>query len=79
MTQGEQRVRAAIARVSEADSTGVASEASLFDAGIIDSFGLADLVASLQEEFGIQIPDSDLHPKNFGSIRAIETYLGNRS
>lgn len=79
MTEREQRVRAVVASVSGADISATSRDEALFDTGIIDSFGLADLVSSLQSEFGIQIPDSDLHPRNFGSIQAIEMYLSYKS
>lgn len=52
---------------------------SLFESGILDSFGLPDLVAALENEFKLSIPDSDLKPKNFLSIQAIETYLQART
>ena len=50
----------------------------LFETGVLDSFGLPDLVAALEKEFAIRIPDSDLRPKNFSSIEQIEKYLDSR-
>src|SRR5947208_1530829 len=35
-------------------------EESLFESGLLDSFSLADLVAALEREFSVQIPDADL-------------------
>ena len=49
--------------------------ASLFDAGVIDSFSLVDLVAALEQKFGIKIPDSDLNPRQFDSVERIEQYI----
>lgn len=51
---------------------------ALFETGVLDSFGLTDLVTALQTEFGVTIPDSDLRPKNFSSIEQIEKYLESR-
>ncbi len=48
---------------------------SLFDAGVLDSFSLVDLVAGIEQAFGIKIPDSDLNPRQFDSIEYIEKYL----
>jgi len=48
---------------------------SLFDAGVLDSFALTDVVAGLEKSFGIRIPDSDVSPRKFDSIERIETYL----
>jgi acyl carrier protein len=52
-----------------------AAEDSLFDSGILDSFGLQDLVSELEVRFGVKIPDSDLTPRKFESIERIEAYL----
>jgi acyl carrier protein len=51
---------------------------SLFDSGFLDSFALPDLVSDLEREFGIQIPDSDLHPRKFESITRIQSYVESR-
>jgi len=56
-----------------------ASDESLFDSGILDSFALADLVAALEKSFGIRIPDSDLNPRKFDTVERIAEYLDTRS
>ena len=56
----------------------MAVDEQLFETGVLDSFGLPDLVAGLEKEFGVSIPDSDLRPKNFASIAQIEEYLASR-
>jgi len=48
---------------------------SLFESGLLDSFALPDLVAAIEEEFSIKVPDRDLNPRKFDSIARIETYL----
>jgi acyl carrier protein len=48
---------------------------SLFESGLLDSFALPDLVAALEEEFAIKVPDRDLNPRKFDSVARIETYL----
>ncbi len=52
---------------------------SLFESGLLDSFGLADLVTHLEREFGVKVPDSDLIPRKFDTISRIEAYLDSRS
>ena len=52
---------------------------SLFESGLLDSFSLADMIAALESEFSIRIPDSDLNPRKFDSITRIEAYLESRS
>jgi acyl carrier protein len=51
---------------------------SLFDSGFLDSFALPDMVAELEREFGIKIPDSDLNPRKFESIAKIQSYIESR-
>jgi acyl carrier protein len=55
-----------------------AADVSLFESGLLDSFALPDLVSALEQEFSIQIPDSDLNPRKFDSIERIEEYLDSR-
>jgi len=62
-----------LSRVADADPS---FEERLFDSGILDSFGLPDLVAALESRFGLRIPDADLLPANFASIQAIDAYIG---
>lgn len=67
-----------IKRVTKKDVVPAADE-SLFDSGLLDSFALPDLVSALEEEFSLQIPDSDLNPRKFASIERIEEYLDSRA
>ena len=57
----------------EADA--IAADASLLDAGIIDSTGVLELVCFLETTFGIQVADEDMLPENLDSIRAIASYV----
>ncbi len=51
------------------------NDESLFDSGLLDSFALTDLVASLEEQFGVKVPDGDLRPRNFDSVNKIVAYV----
>lgn len=48
---------------------------SLVDAGILDSFGLADLVAYLEDTYGIRIPEKDIALESFESVERIAAYV----
>lgn len=48
---------------------------SLFDSGLLDSFTLTDLATSLEQAFGIKVPDGDLRPRNFDSVNKIAAYV----
>jgi acyl carrier protein len=69
-----EKIQAALARVAKAPIP-ADSEASLFDAGVIDSFGLVDFVAELEKDFGVSVPDKDLHPSKFESVAKVAAYL----
>lgn len=47
----------------------------LLNAGILDSLGILQLVAFIEERFGIQVPDEDVTFENFMSINALAGYL----
>jgi acyl carrier protein len=51
-------------------------EESLFESGVLDSFALPDMVSGLEKEFGVKVPDSDLHPRKFDSLARIAAYIG---
>ena len=48
---------------------------NLFKSGILDSFALVDFVGLLEEHCGIKIPDSDVNPAHFLTIKDIERYV----
>ena len=72
-----QKIMAALKTVTKNDAV-PAEDESLFDSGYLDSFALPDLVAELEKEFAISIPDSDLNPRKFESISKIEGYIEGR-
>ena len=52
---------------------------SLFESRLPDSFSLADLVAELERECSVKIPDSDLKPRKFDTVERIESYPQSRN
>jgi acyl carrier protein len=72
-----ERILAIVRKVSD-QSAAPGPDESLFDSGFLDSFALPDMVAELEREFGIKIPDSDLHPRKFESIAKIQSYIESR-
>jgi acyl carrier protein len=57
------------------DGDAITHDASLLDAGIIDSTGVLELVCFLESTFGIEIQDDEMLPENLDSIRAITGYV----
>jgi len=43
----------------------------LFDGGYVDSVGLAELLAYIEEEFGVSVPDDDLLADEFATIEGM--------
>ena len=60
--------------MAQADD-GLADNSSLIGQGIIDSAGILELVAFVEDAFGISVGDSELVPENFDSLNAIQSYL----
>ena len=52
-----------------------ASDESLFESGMLDSFALTDLVTELENKFSLKIPDSALNPRKFDTVELIEQNL----
>lgn len=48
---------------------------SFLDKGIVDSTGVLELVAFVEEEFEIEVGDRDLLPENFDSINSLAGYV----
>jgi acyl carrier protein len=57
------------------DPGGLTHDASLIEAGALDSTGVIELVGFLEETFGIGIRDQDLIPDNFDSIDRIGHFV----
>jgi acyl carrier protein len=53
-------------------------DASLVDEGILDSFGLAELVTLVEQAYGVTVPDKDLSLATFDSIDKIAAYVAAR-
>jgi methoxymalonate biosynthesis acyl carrier protein len=49
--------------------------ANLFEQGYVDSVGVVELLAFLQEAFGVEIPESDLTSDAFTTIEGIADLL----
>ena len=64
-----------------ADAQGVSLPAdteSLFDCGVLDSFGLLEFITTIEKEFKITIPEDDLVPSNFETIAKVRAYINGR-
>lgn len=58
-----------------ADDSTLGDEDSFLENGIIDSTGILEVVAWIEETFGFRVPDADLLPENFDSISCLGRYI----
>jgi acyl carrier protein len=56
-------------------STPIDDDASLLEIGIVDSTGVLDLLAFVEEQFGIEVADEELIPDNFDSVSRLADYI----
>jgi acyl carrier protein len=54
------------------------SERSRLDGGLIDSLGIEQLVAFVEEEFGISLGAADIVPKNFRTVGDVERMIDSK-
>lgn len=52
-----------------------ADNASFLDLGLIDSTGVIELIAFLEERFGIEVRDEEIVPDNLDSIERVERFV----
>lgn len=51
---------------------------SLLENGIIDSTGVLELVAFLEETYGVQLDDEEIIPENLDSIANMSKFIANK-
>ncbi len=60
------------------EGDGFADDQSFLESGIIDSTGLLELVAFVEEQYGISVADRELVPENLDSLRNISQYVARK-
>ena len=78
MTPTEKTIRTTLEPLARAPIPEDA-DASLFELGVLDSFGLMDAVARLEGAFGVKVPDADLTPRRFETLAKIVRYFTSRA
>ena len=68
-------VKKFIAETSFANIEKINDDTMIFRDGIFDSMGLMNLITYLEDNFQIQVQDTDLIEENFESINAIYGFL----
>ena len=60
------------------DDDGFADDESLLDSGIVDSTGVMEVVAFLEESFGIEIDDDELIADNLDSVQRLAAFVARK-
>jgi len=56
----------------------VSDEQSLLDTGVMDSTGVLELIAFLEQTYGITVADEEIVPENLDSISNMTSYLSTK-
>jgi acyl carrier protein len=51
---------------------------SLIELGVIDSFGVVELIAFIEEHWNITIDDVEITPENMGGIEKMSTFVASK-
>lgn len=57
------------------DDDGFGDDDSLIDGGIVDSTGVMEIVAFLEETYGIAVADDELVAENLDSISRLQAFV----
>jgi acyl carrier protein len=60
------------------NANGLEDETSFLDAGILDSTGVMEVVAFLEQQFGVRVDDDELTPENLDSISSIGAFVSRK-
>ncbi len=60
------------------EGTGLTGDQSLLESGVIDSTGVLELVAFLEQRYGITVGDRELLPENLDSIQNIARFVAGK-
>ena len=60
------------------DANIVPDNQSLMSSGTLDSTGILELIMFVEEKFKLKVPDEDMLPDNFDTVRAIAAYVSQK-
>ena len=60
------------------NANGLEDDTSFLEAGILDSTGVLEVVAFLEEQFGVRVDDDALTPENLDSISSIGAFVSRK-
>lgn len=54
-------------------------DVSFLEKGLIDSTGVLEIVAHLEEKYGVSVEDEELIPQNFDSVDNLAAYVARKT
>lgn len=57
---------------------GLADDQSFLESGVIDSTGVLELVAFLEQRYGIAVADRELLPENLDSVQNVSRFVARK-
>lgn len=77
----EEQIKDYIARnmLFSDDGYGYPEDASFLEEGIVDSVGIMELVAFIEENMGFKVADQEIVPENFDSVAQLAAYVRRKS
>lgn len=60
------------------DEGGLADDTSFLNQGIVDSTGVLELVAHVEQVYKVKVKDDELVPENLDSINALAAFLSRK-
>ena len=61
------------------DSIKLADESSLLESGIVDSTGMLEVIAFVEDSFSVKVEDEEMVPENLDSIDNITSFIAKKS
>lgn len=76
MTNFEPEIRRFIAdKFLFGDDTKLADHDSLLEAGIVDSTGILEIIAHLEQSYGVKVDNDEMVPENLDTIGSIGAFV----
>lgn len=60
------------------DTAAITNDQSLLDSGVVDSTGVLELIAFVEEQFSIRIDDHEMIPANLDSVGQIAEFVSRK-
>jgi len=54
-------------------------DASLLENGVLDSFGVMEIIVFVEERYDVTVEDREIVPANFDSVESIATYVARKT